>query len=254
MITEGLVDDYSYETAFWMAGVYRPDYPLEQLGEVCADVQKKLRMLACCRLFKDGRSDSFYHNLIRSGMTRRHYLSRCLTEGALEDHFRGSGRYLPFCDSLAAADLELARTIVELSPAEFLKGHEYEDDYCYGRILYLLFSRAEEQLPELLARFEHYLEGAGSGRFLVAAALAQRDQAGFNTGFERLLLDREEQIAADIERGEIESPHVIMARRIFVEGLAVLRLAGQLGITTEQEYLFCPSLARVPMTRPFPGE
>jgi Immunity protein 49 len=254
MISERMIDEYSYETAFWMAGVYSPDYPLDQLGEVCADVQTKLRMLACFRLLKDGRPDSFYHNLIRSGMTRRHYLNRCIAEGALEDHFRGSGRYLPFCDSVAAGEFELASSIIELSPAEFLRGHEYEDDYCYGRILYSVFSGTNEELPVLLTRFADYLEGAENGRLLVASALAQRDQSAFEKAFEHLLLDREQEIAADAARGQIGSPQVIMGRRIFIEGLAILRIAERLGLSTEDEYLFCPSIARVPMTRPFPGE
>jgi hypothetical protein len=254
MITETLVDDYAYETAFWMAGVYSPLYPLDQLGEICKDVQTKLRMLACFRLLKDGKSDSFYHNLIRSGMTRRHYLQRCMAEGALTDHFRGCGRYLALCDSVAAGDFALAKSIVELSPSEFLKGHEYEDDYCYGRILHGLVTGNREHIPETLDRFARYLEQTENGRLRVVRALFEQDGTGFEAGFKRLLEDRQLEIAQNIARGEIESIHVIAGRRIFVEGLAILRFAERAGLKTEQEYLFCPSLARVPMIRPFPGE
>ena len=34
-------------------------------------------------------------------------------------------------------------------------------------------------------------------------------------------------------------------RLIFVEGLAVLRLATLYGLKTESDYLFCPSIARL---------
>ena len=43
-------------------------------------------------------------------------------------------------------------------------------------------------------------------------------------------------------------------RLMIVEGLALLRLAEQRGLTTESDYRYCPSLARRPMEIPFPGE
>ena len=43
-------------------------------------------------------------------------------------------------------------------------------------------------------------------------------------------------------------------RQVYVEGLAMLRIADRLGLKTQGEYLYCPSLARVSMQKPFPGE
>jgi hypothetical protein len=254
MITERLVKSDSYETAFWMAGIYDPDYPLDELGALSIEVCTKLRALACYRLLKNGKTNSFYHNLIRSGLVRLRYLERCLADGALQDHFRGSGRYKPLCDAIAADEKVLAGRIAAQSPTEFMQGHEYEDDYCYAQILHGQISVREERAIELLVRFERYLEGKPNGRYLVARALTERNQADFDVAFEELLADRKREIAADIKRGEIESPHILMSRRVFVEGLAILRLAEAAKLETQDEYLFCPSIARVPMTIPFPGE
>jgi len=254
MIKERLVRSDSYETAFWLAGIYDPDYPLDELGELSIEVCTKLRALACYRLLKNGRTNSFYHNLIRSGLVRMKYLERCSEVGALDDHFRGSGRYAPLCDAIAANDFSLAGRIIAQSPVEFMRGHEYEDDYCYAQILHGVITGQEERTPDLLAQFERYLEANVNGRYLVAMALTQRDQTRFDLAFDLLLSDREQEIAADIERGQVESPHVITARRVFVEGLAISRLAEKMGLQTQDEYLFCPSIARVPMTEPFPGE
>ena len=254
MITERLIKSDSYETAFWMAGIYDPGYPLDELGQLSMEVCTKLRALACYRLLKDGKPNSFYHNLIRSGLVRLRYLERCLSDGALEDHFRGSGRFKPLCDAVAAADKVHSLQIAERSPTEFLQGHEYEDDYCYAQLLHGLIAGNKTRATELLARFERYLEGSANGRFLVAKALIERTQGGFESGFDELLEDRQREIASDIKRGEIESPQVLMSRRLFIEGLAILRVADEVGLKTQEEYLFCPSIARVPMTIPFPGE
>lgn len=254
MIDEDLFESTVYDAAFWMAGVYDPDYPVEHLGGVAHDVSNKIRAIACYRLLADGKTDSFYHNLIRSGLVRRRYLQRCLDDEALTEHFRGCSRYLPLCDALAANDFELARSIVAVSPVEFIEGHEYEDDYCYGRILNLVVTGRQTEAPPILERFERYLEGTPNGRFLVARALSTVDKPEFEAAFEALLQDRRGEIAKNVERGEIESPHIIASRRVFIEGLGILRLAEQLGLQTQDEYLYCPTLARVPMVTPFPGE
>jgi len=254
MIDESTIQGYSYETAFWMAGVFNADYPLEQLGELTQEVCAKLRAIACFHLLKDGGVNSFYHNLIRSGRARAAYLKRCMDEVALEDHFRASGRYAAVCDCVAANDSDLAVRIIELSPAEFMPGHEYEDDYCYAQLLHGLVTGREGRASDLLAQLERYLDGAPNGRYLIAKSLTERRQGDFNEGFEQLLKDRQQEIASDIERGQIESPHIVTARRVFVEGLAILRFAEKVGLQTEEDYLFCPSIARIPMTVPFPGE
>jgi hypothetical protein len=43
-------------------------------------------------------------------------------------------------------------------------------------------------------------------------------------------------------------------RQVYVEGLALLQIATRLKFATQNEYQYCPSLARVPMQKPFPGE
>jgi hypothetical protein len=254
MITEDLHDAFAYDAAFWMMGVYADDYPVEDLGGLANDVTAKLRAIAIFHLLGAGKVNSFCHNLIRSGMVRRRYLQRVKDAGRLEDHFRGAGRYLPVCDAIAAGDFTLAGEIADLSPGGFLAGHEYEDDCCYGQLIHGLATGRSERAPEWLARFERYLEGETNARYSVAKALVERDQAAFDQAFPELLATREREIAADIKRGQIESAQVSAFRKVFVEGLAILRLAERAGLTTEDEYLFCPSLARAPMTESFPGE
>ena len=84
--------------------------------------------------------------------------------------------------------------------------------------------------------------------------MARRDQAAFEEAFETLLAQRTRRIEAEKTRKKIEEPATIAERQIYVEGLALLQIAGRLKFATQPEYLYCPSLARVPMQRPFPGE
>jgi hypothetical protein len=239
-----------------MQGLVNPDYPIGELGNLSLEVSGRLRALAVMNLIVNADSDSFYHNLIRSGMAREKYLRRLTEAGAFDDHHRCSGRYEAFLDAVAAKDFSLARRIMDLSPREWRKGHEYEDDYCYAQILGRLV-QGNPPLDEIfpfLQQFEVYREGQSNARFDVSTALATRGQESFDEAFEKLLEEREAQIEADKKRGQLEEPEIVAQRQVFVEGLAILRLAEKLGLTTQGEYKYCPSLARVPMQEPFPGE
>ena len=246
---------FAVDIAFWRQGFIDPACPVEQLGKLSVELSEKFRAIAIMALLVGADSDLFHHHLIRSGLIRKSYLERLQKKGITGDHHQCSGRYEPFLDAVAADDFDLAKAIANLSPVEMQKGHEYEDDFCYARILHGIASEAGNgEIRPLLEQFEAYLKGEASARFDAAKALANRDQQAFEEAFEALLAEQEERIRANIKRGQLEEPGVIANRLVFVEGLALLRLAEKQGLTTELEYRYCPSLARVPMTRPFPGE
>ena len=81
--------------------------------------------------------------------------------------------------------------------------------------------------------------------------LSRRDEKILDT-FETFLAAFETGIQEKIAAGQLEDVHVLAQRHVSVEGLALLRLAGRRGIPTAREYLFCPSLARLPASEPCP--
>ena len=254
MNLEDCAEPLAGDIAFWLLGLEDPANPMEQLGRLSGEIAVKLRALGIILLLSNADSDGFYFNLIRSGRARLTYLLRARDLDATDDHHFASGRYGPLVDAIAAGDFDLARAIAAASPSEWREGHEYEDDYCYAQIFHRFVQIAphEEEIPPLLQRLEAYLDGQTSARLAVCTALSARSQEAFDESFESFINERETQIAADKERGQLEEPAVMAQRPVFVEGLAVLRLAALRGLQTQPEYRLCPSLARVPMSRPFP--
>lgn len=254
-LTEYL-DIIAYDIGFWMAAFQNPDYPLDQLGDVSIDVTEKLRAAAIIALVGKGDSDAYFHNLMRSARCRIAYLRRLSDAGISNAHHQASGRVGPLLDAIAAADFATARQIVALSPREWLQGHEYEDDFCYAQLLHCLLSVPPDtgRLQQLFERFAKVLDGQDEPRFAVMKALVDRDQAGFDAAFEALLVARTAAIEAEKARKKIEEPAMIAERQVYVEGLALLQIATRLKILTENEYIYCPSMARVSMQAPFPGE
>lgn len=256
MRLEDQIETLGYDIAFWMCGITDPAYSMDSLGDLSIEVSEKLRSLAIIQLVTKVQIDFFLHNLIRSAMVREIYLRRCRDEGRLDEHHRASGRYGALLDAVAAGDLERAARIAELSPIDWRKGREYEDDYCYAQILHRFVQSParDDEVQAFLDQFSAYLEGRDDARFAVSQALLRRDQKDFDQAFNELLAQRDAEIAANKKRGELEEPQALAQRIIFVEGLAILRLAELRGLSAQREYPLCPAIARMPMTKPFPGE
>ena len=215
-------------------------------------LSRKFEALAILALLAKGDSELFHHNLIRSGRVRAAYLLRLQELNITSDHHRASGRCQAFLDAVAAGAFDLGESIAQLSPADWQEGHEYPDDYCYAQLVQRLArpDASGEEMEQFFSRLELYLEGQASSRLDVCRALAARDQASFESSFEALLDEREATIFAAKDQGQLEELEVIAARLIFVEGLAILRIAERRGLTTQTEYRLCPSVARAPMRAP----
>lgn len=251
------VDALAYDTAFWLVGYEEPGvYNLEELGGIGVDLSRKLRGLAIITLLTTGDCDKFCHNLIRSGRVREHFLTRMRQVPGQADHHLASGRVDPLLDALAAGDVDLAHRIAWISPRTWEPQREYEDDFCYAQILHRLIHGVQSPTvyQPFIDQFDKALKGRHSERLEVVKALVQRDQAAFEQAFDALLDARRKEILAAIKRAQIEDPVVLAERQVYVEGLALLRLAERQGLQTLPDYLYCPSLARRPMQQPLPVE
>lgn len=240
------------DAAFWMEAVKDPDTPIDQLGDVCLDVEKKLRAIGSILLLTRGNTDGFLHNLIRAGKAWEVFLARCRRE-APEDHNFCAGLFQPVLDAVAARDRSLATQLSTLAPDSFRAGHENEDDFAYARVLrgLLTGTAPENELVPILERCADAGDSMSAVRADVLRALLVRDAGAFHEAFGGLLAIRETKIADDRARGQVASPVVRAERRLYVEGIALLNLAEERGVPTELDYPACPSLARVPMVRPF---
>lgn len=245
----------AYEAALSLLGFQQDDgFLIDELGQVSVELCEKLRALAIIALLTEGDSDKFLHNLIRSGHVRETFLYRLKQANYQSEHHLASGRIEGLIDSIASGDMELAQRIAWLSPRTWEAQREYEDDFCYAQILHRLVHgvQAASVYQPFIDRFEQVLNGQTSARLDVVRTLVARSQIDFDKSFEALLQERQDEIAANIARYQFEEPQIIAERQVFIEGLALLRLAGIVGLTTQTEYLYCPSNARLPMRNPVP--
>ena len=143
-----------------------------------------------------------------------------------------------------------------LVPDQWAPDREYEDDYCYAEILHQLLHEelSQTSIEKLFKRYDDWLDGEVHTRLDVCRAIADKNQTAFEEAFTLIISERELQIENNKARGQLEDPQVLSQRQIYIEGLALLRLAELKGLETQSEYQYCPSIARIPMQTPFPDE
>lgn len=225
-----------------------------EIGRPCEEIWTCRRGLAILHLLLHGDYNAFFQDLARSAQCRLYHLKRCAADSHVDFYCR-STRAEPYWDALAASCFELARDIGRLTPSSFREGEEYEDDFCYLRFLHQWQENncgASAELSTLLQRFEEVLEGAANPRLAICKSLLGPDGNAFEQAFLALLEERYAQIEREKIGAAEESVCAAVGTYVFVEGLALLRLAGLAGIKTREEYPLCPLLARLPMSLPLP--
>jgi hypothetical protein len=230
------------------------DPSIQSLGKRCHEISRHYRALGACALLAEADIDAFFHNLIRSAQTRQYFLDRCRQENYSSDFYMAASFNGPFFDAVAANQFRLAEEIARLSPQEWRERDEYEDDFAYTHFLHGLVMNQSEGLvlgPAILERLEKALEGAPSPRLAACQAILARDTEGFESAFADLLAAREAEIAAARSTSEAEEVVFEPEAGVFVEGLALLKLAGRLGLSPAPEHPMCPSIARRTDYHPF---
>jgi len=214
--------------------------------------------LGICNLLLYAEPDRLYENLVRSGHTRRYFLSRSLTEGKSGDYQLAISRWDSFLDVVAAGHFTLARELATLSTTAWVPAGEYEDDFLYRHFLQQFIAPpAPEQAARLRAtldRWRAWLDGPPPPRLDCCEALLAREAAAFAAAFEDLIEARQAEIAKQQKMALAADLNFAPRSAIHVEGLALLRIAQALGFALEPDYPLCPGLARLPAVKPWPAD
>jgi hypothetical protein len=236
-------EDLAEEVSFCVENLKDPRCTIDVAGRFYEKAAESLRAHAILRLLIDADGDGFANDLVMSGQARRAFLRRCARE-KYADYYLAFSRSGSMLDAMAGDDFALAEEIFSLSPTRYRKGDEYEDDFCWQRFLGLHLSGApSRQLDESLTRLEAASDGAGA-KLAVARALHAKDRSAFEDAFRDLLGERQEEVAEDPTAEE----EVVAAAgtKVFVEGVAVLKLARRAKLKIAKEYPMCPILALRP--------
>jgi len=245
-------------TAFWKLGFDNPEYPFDEVSDLLISLSKNFRSLSVLHFLKEGSPEPFFHNLVRSARLWETYALRCQNEQQTEDYYFSLSTAANFyIDAVAAGDKELATKIITSSPTEFRpNGYEYRNNYCYGKLLLMLhnpvdnITETEDAIDALFEWCGEYIPADEDSRLLTCKALLLKDQELFDEAFEELLLAYDTKIENDIARGQFETADILTARYIYIDAIALLKLARHQGLNIQSTYAYCPALALQEMQAP----
>ncbi|RKH11645.1 hypothetical protein D7V97_10685 [Corallococcus sp. CA053C] len=225
-------------------GLRQPLTPLQR-EELLTRLSTYRRIAAIGALLAEADVLAFRHDLRLSATARRELLLSD-SDPAAPIRFRCASRVEPLFDALAAGEIGLACDLAQHSPPRWVADEEFEDDFRYADFLreHLL---AEAKAPSpgaerALAAFQQCSGDSGSPRLTVCEALSLGAQDAFDAALEDLLVEREAEFR---NKGPPLHPmRFHTERHVFIEGLALLRLAEERGLRVQPEYRMMPGLAR----------
>lgn len=231
-------------------------HPMNRIGEEMELLCKGFQSRGICRLLLEFDTDAFFLNLQRSGHARRYFLRKGREQGFIDPIFPALSRTDALFDCVASGNWSLASEIQDLSPTEWMRDGEYEEDYCYHRVIHALVDAAlgrggrnsaagwQRRLERVVAN----IPGAAIdvSRFELCTRFLEDGEDAFWKAFEVLVAASGEAAAAvPLADGRVyDFPWLAPSRYVSVELLAWVALARNRGFTSpEREYNRCPSVA-----------
>lgn len=230
-------------------------YPVKEVAYIYEDLSLQMEALGICYLLEDADQEGFRERLVRAGHARRWFLRRSKIEGNVDDYHLALTRQNGFFDAVAAGHLPLAADLAAESDAAFNPQWEYEDDYAYQRFLMsLVLAGGPAPITvaqrAVLDRFEAALEGEVTPRLRICNALAAKHADAFVDSFNALLEEDQERVDEERESDRVLEGDLCFwpTSYVFVEGLALLKLAELVGVPARGPFARCPDLARLAFT------
>lgn len=201
---------------------------------------RSFRRSGICSLFIDGSPHALLQNLQKSGAAFLHCI---MTDPGIVSVL---SKAYPFFDSISCNDFTTAHGIARTLKCPFNKDEEYEDDFIFVSFLMQKFflDSSPSCLEETMKRFEVALDGIESARFDICTAFMNKDDKLFSKSLKTLIKEHAERYNEGRKQEYMLEEEWATDGQLFIEGLALIRLAEHMRMSVEGNYALIPSLVR----------
>lgn len=206
-------------------------------------VWEAFRVRGICTFLMECDAVALYQDLHRSGEAFLYYLQYM----AGKDE-KVTSQSLPFFDVIACADWESATNICRYSRHTYNSNEEYKDDFLYVYFLmkYFFLEAGVSEAEDILEDFEQNLGDEPDPRFDLCTSLFERNAQDFEEALCSMIFAFKENYSTRFYDGLISEEEWVVKSSLYIEGLALLRLAERVNIVPkEPEYILIPSLVRL---------
>lgn len=226
---------------------FKHDGTPEEIAENCQEIVDEHRILGLYAKLLADDDGAFCAHLTRSARDWLYYLLRVF--GGLPARRRDYclSKKNAFLAAVAAGDMRAATLISLFTPKQFEKDWEDLDDFLYALFLHQMVLRSHEDesfIAKVLKDYAHEASSLKTARPAICSALYARDGGAFDAAMEDLVSQREKEIEIEnVARNKLPMEFAVTSE-IFLEGLALIRIAKSLGMNVIEEYRFIPQLPR----------
>lgn len=198
-----------------------------------------IRQAGCSELLAHMDSRAFFQALRQSAAIYLDLLERRGECSERDAYYLARSKAVPFFDAVAAQASDLVERMLPLLSQEWLRRMEPEEHFHYHVALSCL-AGGTGNLEGTMQAFERCLDGGESARFDVTRALVTGDADAFNAALEALIEQRDKALAAERKSGLFDPYFHRTEAHVFVEGIALVRLARQRDLRTLRAYRTLP--------------
>lgn len=213
-----------------------------------------LRRLGLCALLGQADLGGYVAGLHASAQAYLFVLRRVAWDDLVDGYYLCASRARPFFDAAAIEDWDTARAIARASAPRRWDEDESADDFGWARFLMACAEdgdAARDAEARLLAQLAQDAVD-GDVRVELAHALHARSEDDFEPALARYLDTRETEARAEGASSAADPEWKATERAVFVEGLALVRLAARRGLALSSQYRGLPPLALEPVRGGFP--
>lgn len=234
------------------------DLPAPELERKMFKVVGHFHVLAAASLFADAKPAKFFLNLCRAAENWRCYLA-FLDE---KDQPKPPAFHqLALLGAVASGNWGLAQSIARLAKDQPTPGLEYEEEFLHARLWHHLCLHIkdddktfEQALKPWMTQLAACAEGTPAEVVAVLEAVLADDSEDFDSAFETAVMSYEDWVEAKAKNFATPDAEFMPYRNLWLEGLALLRLARQRKMDIEGDFPYCPLLAQGPMPEPYQGD
>jgi hypothetical protein len=239
-----------------LLGVVAARHPIARLGEDLESLGRAFETRATMRLLLELDRPRFFVNLQRAAQARRFFLRKSIEQSSTDAVFVALSRTGALFDCIASGQWRLAAELEELSPLEWMPAGEYEEDYCYHRLILGYVAGVvgstdlaaaqpwRNRLAAVVARIPQ--AGLDASRLDICTSFLAGEEDQFWVTFEALVdASGNAAEAIPLASGRVfDFPWVTADRHVSIELLAWMALGRARGFHPPQrEYRRCPSVA-----------
>jgi len=226
----------------------------KETGDTLASLSVAYRVLALCALLREADPNRFTELLCKAGQVRLHLLERATTGVQVSPRAMAASNDVGFLSSLAAGDLPTARRIAALSPVTPTPGWEDEEDFVFFHCLHRMVHPVPEEagLRQVLMRWRR-LEADSPSPFLqVCESLLENESTRFHASFTQMLDARQTLMREYRKQLDFDRELYATEGKVYINGLAILRLAESRGLPGREHDVLIPRLALLSSFKPLP--